>query len=195
MPSSVLPIVFLLASSIAVATGQTPPEKAGSPAFAQALKAREKLLDSLHDALAQAQTAAEANALAGQIWAVWLSHHNPAINDLMQQVLAARRAGRWQYAIELTGIILESDPSYAEAWNQRATIRFMLGQYEASLEDVAETLKREPRHFGALAGRGMIRLRQGRDALAWQNFEAARKWHPFVIERGLVPPSAREVQT
>jgi len=113
----------------------------------------------------------------------------------MQDALAARQRSQFDLAISLLDEIIEREPTYAEAWNQRATIYFMIGKYEKSLEDVAETLKREPRHFGALSGRGMIRLRQGRDALAWQNFEAARKIHPYIGGRQLIPKSVRETDT
>lgn len=183
-------VVIVASKEESDATVNTPP---AAPSDSESV--RTQLLDQLHAKLAQTEIAAEAAMLARQIWAVWLHHADPVINDLMQQVLAARRAGRWQHAHDLTDIIIRRQPDYAEGWNQRATVRFVMGQYEASLEDVAQTLELEPRHFGALSGRGMIRLKQGKDALAWQNFEAARRLHPFVIERSLIPPSARETDT
>ncbi len=185
---------MLLVIAAVLATGfASPSVSAQTPG--QSIPARAELLDKLHAALADSSSPREAQLYSQQIWALWLSHPDPAINQLMQDALAARRAERFDVAISLLDQIIERQPDYAEAWNQRATIYFMIGDYEKSLEDVAETLKREPRHFGALSGRGMIRLRQGRDALAWQNFEAARKIHPYIGGRESVPKSAREIDT
>lgn len=192
MRVSLLPRALAIAAVLAIGfvfssvNAQTPGQPAG---------ARAELLDKLHAALADSSSPREAQLYSQQIWALWLSHPDPAINQLMQDALAARQGQRFELAISLLDQIIERQPDYAEAWNQRATIYFMIGNYEKSLEDVAETLKREPRHFGALSGRGMIRLRQGRDALAWQNFEAARKIHPYIAGRESVPKSAREIDT
>ena len=187
-----LSITLLIAAVLAIGFA-SPPVSAQTPGHS--LAARAELLDKLHAALAESASPQEAHLYSQQIWALWLSHPDPAINQLMQEALAARQEEKFDAAISLLDQIIERQPDYAEAWNQRATIYFMIGQYEKSLEDVAETLKREPRHFGALSGRGMIRLRQGRDALAWQNFEAARKFHPFIGGRQAVPKSAREIDT
>lgn len=88
--------------------------------------------------------------------------------------------------------MIEIDPTFPEAWNQRATIHFLRGDYAQSLADVATTLELEPRHFGALAGRGIIRLRQGKSALAIQSIKAALAFHPFLRERTLIPPQFLE---
>ncbi|MEH6473777.1 MAG: tetratricopeptide repeat protein [Halopseudomonas sp.] len=113
---------------------------------------------------------------------------NPDVDRLMGEAMQARRWYDFDKALLLLDQIVEIDPSYAEAWNQRATIYFHRGDYEQALEAVAKTLEREPRHFGALAGRGMIRLRQGSSALAIQNIKAAVAFHPYLRERALLPP-------
>lgn len=192
---SALVLACGMAASSVHADSQDKVPEAGKPLEKKAAAARAELLSQLHDALAKSASESEARTLSQQIWAIWLSHQNPTINKLMQDVLAARGRSQFDLAIGLLDTIIERQPDYAEAWNQRATIYFMMGNYEKSLEDVAETLKREPRHFGALSGRGMIRLRQGRDALAWQNFEAARKIHPYIAGRHLIPKSVRETRT
>lgn len=190
-------LVFAFGVSSSSVNADTRGKAPGSakPVESEASTARDELLSNLHAALAKSASENEARTLSQQIWAIWLSHQNPTINKLMQDALDARRRTEFDSAISLLDTIIERQPDYAEAWNQRATIYFMMGKYDQSLEDVAETLKREPRHFGALSGRGMIRLRQGRDALAWQNFEAARKIHPYIGGRHLVPKSVRETDT
>lgn len=164
-------------------------------ALQSALAGRAARLDRLHAMLLDADSELEGEAVAGQIWALWLSHPDPDIDALMKEVLEARRSQRFELAIELLDRLVVQMPDYAEGWNQRATIRYLMGDYEASLQDIAQTLAREPRHFGALSGRGMVRLQQGREALAWQSFEAARHVHPWIASRNLVPPEGRETRT
>ncbi|MFK7967441.1 MAG: tetratricopeptide repeat protein [Burkholderiaceae bacterium] len=198
MTSCLLALAIIAVPAIVNASEPTATGKSGDEASSNATPAeiaRQELLDNLHSALAKSASEQEARRYSQQIWAVWLSHPKPTINKLMQDALAARQRSNFDFAISLLDTIIEREPAYAEAWNQRATIYFMVGKYEDSLKDVAETLKREPRHFGALSGRGMIRLRQGQDALAWQNFEEARKIHPYIGGRHLIPKSVRETDT
>ena len=168
---------------------------AATDSLTAALAERASRLDRLHQMLLDAADERQGQAIAGQIWAVWLSHPDPRIDALMKDVVAAREEQRFDTAIELLDRLVSVAPDYAEGWNQRATIRYLLGDYEGSLLDIAETLAREPRHFGALSGRGMVRLQQGKQALAWQSFEAARQVHPWIASRSLVPPESRETQT
>jgi lipoprotein NlpI len=79
-------------------------------------------------------------------------------------------------------------PDYPEGWNQRAFARFLQGDHDGSLEDLARTLELEPRHFGALAGQGLNFLRQGRDRLAQTALRAAIDLHPWMNERHLIAP-------
>merc|ERR1712151_331071 len=73
---------------------------------------------------------------------------------------------RWLEAATLADEFVEADSEWAEAWNRRATLRYLMGQYQGSLDDIADTLKREPRHFGALSGRGLVLNALGRPAEA-----------------------------
>ena len=148
---------------------------------------RAELLDQYFAELQQAKDEPSAREIEQQIWKLWTTSANPEINAVMQQVMEARRWGDYDKALSLIDRVTEIDPSYAEAWNQRATLHFLRGEYEQALEDVATVLELEPRHFGALAGRGIIRLRQGKSALAIQNIKAAMIYHPFLRERTLVP--------
>ena len=69
-------------------------------------------------------------------------------------------------ALSLADELIEAAPEFAEAWNKRATIHYLLGDDDASVLDIRETLAREPRHFGAISGLGLIFLRQGDEAAA-----------------------------
>ena len=89
--------------------------------------------------------------------------------------------------------LIEDYPTYAEAWNQRATTYYMMQNFEASLADIDKTLELEPRHFGALSGQSLILLAQGKRDQALKAIIAALAIHPFLSERGLFPELAREV--
>lgn len=144
-------------------------------------------LDLLFPQLANAKSSGDAQAIANQIWQVWLNPTTPELADRMDRVSVARTVGSYQHAIEMLNAVIADFPGYAEAWNQRATLYFFLGNYDASLADIEETLVREPRHFGALSGQAVIYLRLGEDFLARQAILTALKYHPFLPERALFP--------
>jgi tetratricopeptide (TPR) repeat protein len=102
---------------------------------------------------------------------------------MMQEIMKARRASNFPKALELLDVLILKYPDYSEGWNQRATIYYLMGNLEASLKDVAETLVREPRHFGALAGRAAIRWMRGETDLAKQSFNAAIEIHPYLSDQ------------
>ena len=103
------------------------------------------------------------------LWLLWSRSGNPAVDAMMAQGVAAMQAGRRAEAIELFSQAIGNEPDFAEGWNKRATVYFLAGEYEKSIADCHEVLKRNPRHFGALSGLGQIyeSLRRYEDALAW----------------------------
>ena len=84
-------------------------------------------------------------------------------------------------SVETFTRLIEIAPDVSEAWNKRATAQWLLGNFPASLSDICETLKREPRHFGAYSGLGMIRAEMGEYPRAVAAFELARKYNPHII--------------
>jgi len=144
-------------------------------------------LDVLFLQLKNASNEAEARSLESQIWKNWLESGDTNIDDLMQDALRARREYGYNGSLEILNKIIASKPDYAEVWNQRATVYFFQEEYQKSLWDITKTLELEPRHFGSLAGRAMIRLKQKKPALARQNIAEAIKFHPFLRERRLFP--------
>lgn len=159
---------------------------------AVAAESREARLDRLFEDLSNAETEAEARAVEDDIWKTWIKTGDQDIDMLMQQALDRRRNYDFAGALEVLDRLVQIAPEYAEAWNQRATVNFHLERYEDSLIDISRALKYEPRHFGALAGRGVVRFRQGRQALAYQNIIAAMQIHPFLKERFMLPEPLRD---
>src|SRR3569832_1341831 len=93
---------------------------------------------------------------------------------------------------ELDGIVAEY-PDYAEGWNQHATVNYILDRLDDSLADIDKVLAIEPRHFGALSGRVLIYLKQGKHPEALRAMIAALAVHPFLSERRFFPALAQDV--
>lgn len=152
-------------------------------------------LDTLFAELKSAHNEAKANQISTHIWRRWLSPKDPDLAVLMTEAITAKAVFNIRRTMELLEEITQNYPDYAEGWNLRATLHFELSNYEQSLADIAETLVREPRHYGALSGRAMIHMALGNKAEARQSIIEARKIHPFIAEHppfsNLVEPMVR----
>ena len=146
-----------------------------------------KILDRLFAELKAAPDVMTARRLEQEIWKVWTNPADRKLAELMKKALKARRDYDFDRALKILQQVTTGWPDYAEGWNQRATVHFLIEDYENALIYIAETLKREPRHFGSMAGRAVIRLRQGKAALGYQNIKAAMAYHPFLRERSFFP--------
>ena len=157
--------------AVAPADPSADPSMGGLSADAQVrrerlLEARAERLDDLFGELARTRSPAEARLIEGRIWSEWMQSGSRTIDFLMSTAARAAQSGNPGLAFDHLDQIILTVPDYAEAWNRRATLHFMLGDYDASVRDIEETLAREPRHFGALSGLGqiMLRLERPRDA-------------------------------
>ncbi len=137
----------------------------------------------LNDLFAKLQATpsdAEAQIIETVIWQIWTDAGDSATDTLMQLGLAAMQSNDLKGALALFDAVTERDPEFAEGWNKRATVLFMLGALERSADDVARVLALEPRHFGALSGLGLINMRLDRDNAAIAAFEQALKVNPHM---------------
>lgn len=153
----------------------------------QADEATDKLLDDLFVQLHDAPDPATARTVSNRIWMIWTNPTDVVLAGRMHDVMEARALMNFEAGLKLLDALVADFPDYAEGWNQRATLHFMMGNYEASIADCAKVLALEPRHFGALAGRAVMYLQQGKRALALRDIEAALEIHPFLNERHLFP--------
>jgi tetratricopeptide (TPR) repeat protein len=112
------------------------------------------------------------------IWRVWSRSGDDDIDRLFAIGLEQMTQRQGDAAVETFTRIIERRPDFAEGWNKRATVYYLLGQYEKSLADCDEVLKRNPYHFGALSGYGMIYLQLDRPAQALDYFERALAVNP-----------------
>jgi tetratricopeptide (TPR) repeat protein len=139
---------------------------------------RTRNLDFLFGALKVAPDSVTAKAIEERIWALWTVSRSDTANLLMTRVKTAIEAKDIDLAIKLLDAIIKVKPDYVEAWNRRATIYYMKKDYGRSVADIREVLKREPRHFGALAGLGLILQDIGDDRQALEIYRRALSLYP-----------------
>ncbi len=165
------------------------------PAVAQADKlatskpdsTKQEILNRLFADLKAAKTAGSATAIANVIWREWFKSDNADVSALMARYRFAQRAGLRDQQLLLLNKIIQIAPEYIEGWNQRATLYFILGRNAESVSDIQKVLELEPRHFGALAGLGLIHMRAENWKSAIASFERALELHPFLNERTFIP--------
>jgi tetratricopeptide (TPR) repeat protein len=131
------------------------------------------LLRALRDPDGQVRRVAEA-----ALWAVWSRSGDDAIDDILEIGVAQMREGQVQASVETFSEIIGRRPDFAEGWNKRATAYYMLGDWRRSAADCDEVLRRNPQHFGALSGYGMIWLQLDEPTRALERFEQAIAVNP-----------------
>ena len=139
---------------------------------------RTRNLDFLFGALKLAPDDTTAKAIEERIWALWVVSRSDTANLLMTRVKTAIEAHDTELAVKLLDAIVKIKPDYVEAWNRRATIHYMKKDYGRALADIREVLKREPRHFGALSGLGLILQDIGDDRQALEVYRRALSVYP-----------------
>jgi tetratricopeptide (TPR) repeat protein len=137
-------------------------------------------LDGLFAQLAKAPSLESADQTIAKIWQLWTTDTTDSNNiRLMRRGIAYMESGQWREAESIFSQIIDRDDGFSEAWNKRATVRFMLNDMNGSVQDIAQTLKLEPRHFGALSGLGMIHTLDGNFESALSIYEQILTIHPL----------------
>lgn len=157
------------ATPAAPAEQKTPVVQASAPAKAA------NPLDPLFDALKRERDPDKAKGIASQIASNMADSGSATVNLLMQWAATAIKEKRNGAALDFLDQVTLLDPAFPEGWNRRATLHYTMGNSRKSMADIAEVLKREPRHFGALAGMAGILMEAGKDQLAlkaWEDYLA-----------------------
>jgi tetratricopeptide (TPR) repeat protein len=141
---------------------------------------RTKNLDFLFGALKAAPDDISAKHVEARIWAIWLQTPSDTAALLMARAKAAVEAQKIDIGIKLLDAVIKLRPDYIEAWNRRATLYYMQNDYGRSLADIQQVLVREPRHFGALAGLGMIMQDIGNEKRALDAYRKALAINPHL---------------
>ena len=138
-------------------------------------------LDGLFAELKAASDHVAATPIERQIWTIWLENEDKAVAGLMDAGVKEMGQGDHQAALKTFDKLVSLAPDFAEAWNKRATVHYLLNNLKESLADIAKTLALEPRHFGALSGRGLVYARLEDMENALDSFEAALEVNPQMI--------------
>jgi tetratricopeptide (TPR) repeat protein len=155
---------------------------------------RGRQLDRLFARLETTKADDEGDAIVAEIWKLWLQSGDVEIDELMQQASVLMGQGIAVLAMPILDDIVRRLPNWAEGWNKRATMLYIMGEHDRSLADIDRVLALEPRHFGAIAGMGLIRMDKGEYREALAAFRKALAINPFLKERhGIIPALEKEV--
>ena len=139
-------------------------------------------LDALFAQLRVARDADAAKPIEERIWARWARSGSPTVDILLERAAAAENAGDKELAGEFLTQASDLAPGFAEPWNRRAVLAYDSKDYSGAIRAIEETLKREPRHFGALTGLALIYEDLGRPRSALLAYRAALEVHPHFAE-------------
>jgi tetratricopeptide (TPR) repeat protein len=137
-------------------------------------------LNGLFERLRTVDDPAAGGRLTNRIWVLWRRIDDPELAAAMEQGIVALRTDRHAEAERRFSEVIEARPDYAEAWNKRATVRYLRGRYAPAAADIRRTLALEPRHFGALAGLGLVYMQLERYRAAIESFERALAINPWL---------------
>ena len=135
-------------------------------------------LGPLFDRLKAAPSAEAAADEEQAIWQIWHESGSAEIDTLMVRGLQAMGSRNLREALAAFDEMVRRAPRFAEAWNKRATVNYLMGRFAESAADIDRTLALEPRHFGALSGLGLVYLALDEEQKALDAFDRALAVHP-----------------
>ncbi len=160
----IVSIILLFASKIALADQNDP------------------RLNNLFKKLNETENQDEIRDLISDIWNIWYEVDDPKVIEYFEKGIQAMNLRNYPLAIRFFNNLIEEDPNFAEGWNKRATVHFMMGNFDQSMQDIIKTLELEPRHFGALDGMGLIFIHQGQFQQAIDVYDKMLEIFPFSVK-------------
>ncbi len=141
-------------------------------------------LMALFEGLASATSSIEAQPIEQRIWQLWVHADDEVVNRTMEAGMRAMDIGDGAAALQAFNAAVAAKPDFAEAWNKRATLYYLLRRFPESIADIERTLELEPRHFGALSGLALIREAQNKPFEALEALERASQIYPQLPNLG-----------
>ena len=138
-------------------------------------------LNAMFNRLHQLDDPREAARIEAAIWQVWGETSSDTADLLFARGVRTMDQRNYDLALDSFSALIELQPDFAEGWNKRATVHYILGNLDASIADVERTLELAPRHFGALSGLGQIYMILGRPEEAIRAFRRALAANPFML--------------
>jgi tetratricopeptide (TPR) repeat protein len=183
---AVMRFVILIAAMLSfpdhALAADDPAKVAPLPAAKEPVKVLSKpeRLDALFADLKKAKSPAVAEGVAARISREWADSGSASVNVMMNWANEAMEAKKYPIAMDFLDQVVVLQPDYAEGWNRRATLHFMMDNYAKSMADIEKTLKLEPRHYGALSGMGQIFMVLDNKPLALRSYERALEVYPMM---------------
>lgn len=140
---------------------------------------RDPRLPALFQRLHDANNLQLARLTELMIWQIWGESGKSDLDRLMKACDLAMRKHDYSAALEKLNQVIAAQPDFAEGWNRRATLYFLIGNYAASLADIDHVLELEPRHFGAISGLGVVNMALNQDVAARDAFERVLSLYPL----------------
>ena len=139
-------------------------------------------LNNLFEKLYETENQEEIRDLISDIWNIWYEVEDSKVIEYFKKGIQAMNVRNYPLAIRSFDNLIEEDPNFAEGWNKRATVHFMMGNFDESMKDIIKTLELEPRHFGALDGMGLIFIHKGQFQQAIDVYDKMLEIFPFSIK-------------
>ena len=139
-------------------------------------------LDRLFSALLGTDDLAQGSRITEEIWQRWRQVDDLAIKNLLASGISAMSAHDLEMALDSFDQVIEKAPEFAEGWNKRATVYYLMGKYNHSIQDIRQTLLLEPRHFGAMTGFAWILLHERDFEMAERVLRRALSVNPFLVD-------------
>ena len=159
---------------------------------------RKNELDKLFSQLKNSKNLRSAQIVEKKIWKFWMLHPSDdrrgfRLTELLTQGSRLMNMGELNKAYKLFTTIIATEPDWSEAWNKRATVLYLMNQYQSSLDDIKITLTLEPRHFAALSGQALnyIELQQYEKAI--ESYKAAQTIYPLLDSAKKMIPELQEL--
>ena len=168
---------FLLFGAVAARADDPPPPAATTPPVAVTKEAR---LDQLFADLKRERNEKAAERIAGRIWGEWFQSGSASIDLMMQWSQKAMDDQKFDVALDFLDQVVVLQPKYAEGWNRRATVHYMMKNFGKSMSDIDQTLQLEPRHFGALSGLAQIMAATGHKQSALEAWQKVLAIYPMM---------------
>ena len=159
---------------------------------------RNNKLDKLFSKLKNTKDLSSAQLIENEIWEIWSIHPSDdrrgfRLTELLIQGTRLMDMRELSKAYEVFTKVITVESDWAEAWNKRATVLYLMEQYESSLADIEITLVLEPRHFGALSGQALNYIELNLYEKAIESYKAAQKIYPLLDSAKKMIPELQEL--
>lgn len=153
----------------------------GCLTFAVAADQADPRLDDLFAQLQETRDIGVGESITQEIWTLWYDVDDERARDLLDEGDGFMAQADFPAALAALTELTRLRPEFAEGWNRRATLYYLMGEYSLSIRDIEHTLQLEPRHFGAISGLGQIFLRQNKPQRAREAFVKALEINPHLL--------------